>query len=212
MSGYNRKEKTFTLTATKLEHYHRHHRHDTLPREICPICHYQYGKEYMEIVATFLTANGFEVVDIGDVHITINTPSKPYKKFGMWVTKESDALYQLLAGRTDPQPGSLPSDSSDLDPYAAALSKNDEFSPQQANPLNQLHAWLNDLKAQIYIELQQAELQYDHLKTIQEDSLEDNDQGPFEQSRHTVIIQQAKLSVIDQIQAKIEDLLKIYPR
>jgi SAM-dependent methyltransferase len=136
MSGYNRDAKTFTLTAVKMEHYHRHHTHATFSRKICPICNSQYGQEYMEMVATFLTANGLEVVDVGDAHITINAPSKPRKKFGMWVTKESDALYQLLAGRIEPRPGSLPQGNSFLETDDIE-SSHDEVPPsfQEINAL-----------------------------------------------------------------------------
>lgn len=139
MSGYNRKDKTFTLTAIKLEHYHRNHPHTSFSRDICPICHAQYGREYMQPVAAFLRGNGFEVLDVGDLHLTISAPSKPRKKFGMWITKESDDLYQLLAGKIEPLPGSLPKDSEALDPY-----RHDAPLP----PLDQFAAWLHDLKAQ----------------------------------------------------------------
>ena len=203
MSGYNRDAKTFTLTAVKMEHYHRHHTHATFPRKICPICNSQYGQEYMEMVAAFFTANGFEVVDVGDAHITISAPSKPRKKFGMWVTKESDALYQLLAGRIEPQPGSLPQNNSFLKTEGIE-SSHDEVpaSFQEIDSFMRLNAWLDDLKEQIHLKLQQAETQVKHFSAMPEDSFESGDREAFEQARHTVIACQAELALIDRIQSK----------
>jgi hypothetical protein len=203
MSGYNREKKTFTLTATKMEHYHRHHTHATFSRKICPICNSQYGQEYMEMVAAFFTANGFEVVDVGDAHITISAPSKPRKKFGMWITKESDALYQLLAGRIDPQPGSLPQDNSFLETEGIEGSHDEVLASfQEINSLMHLNAWLDDLKEQIHLNLQQAEAQVEHFSAMPEDSFESDDREAFEQARRTIIACQAELALINRIQSK----------
>jgi hypothetical protein len=203
MSGYNREKKTFTLTAMKMEHYHRHHTHTTFPRKICPICNAQYGQEYMQMVAAFLTANEFDVVDVGDAHITISAPSKPRKKFGMWVTKESDALYQLLAGRIDPQPGSLPQDNSFLEADDIESSYDEvPASFQEIDSLMRLNAWLDDLKEQIHLKLQQAEAQVEHFSAMPEDSFEGGDREALEQAIRTVIACQAELALIDRIQSK----------
>ena len=155
------------------------------------------------MVAAFLTANGFEVVDVGDAHITISAPSKPRKKFGMWVTKESDALYQLLAGRIEPQPGSLPQDTSFLEAEGTG-SSHDEVpaSFQEIDSFMRLNAWLDDLKEQIHLNLQQAEAQVEHFSAMPEDSFGSGDREAFEQARHTVIACQAELALIDRIQSK----------
>ena len=146
MSGYNRKEKSYTLTAERMEYYHRHHNHTNNPRKLCPICSAQYGQEYMEIAADFFRKNGFEVLEVGDAHITIAAPSKARKKYGMWITKETDDLYQLLAGRADPQPGSLPADPDELEPRADYLPEASAFSND--TPIEAFHHWLQELKAE----------------------------------------------------------------
>ena len=185
MSGYQREEKTFILTATKMEHYHRHHTHATFSRNICPICHAQYGQEYMQAVARFLTANGFDVVDVGDAHVTISAPSKPRKKFGMWITKETDALYQLLAGRTEPQPSSLPQDDSFLESGDVEIAQ-DHLSK---SPIRNLADWLNGLKEQKQNDLQYRQCQ--HANTTDENR-----------------VIQTEIALIERIQAKIHEILE----
>lgn len=135
----------FTLTVSRMEHYHRNHPHMSFPRDVCPICHAQYGQEYMEAVAAFLTANGFDIVDIGDLHVTITAPSKPRKKLGTFITKETDALYQLLSGRTEPQAESLLQNGDE----APDISSPPDFSARDTDPLNHLNVWLDDLKTHI---------------------------------------------------------------
>ncbi len=147
MAGYNRKEKSYSLTAERMEYYHRHHNHTSYPRKLCPICSAQYGQEYMEIAAAFFRKNGFDVLEVGDAHLTISAPSKARKKYGMWITKETDELYQLLAGRIDPQPGSLPASPDDLDPHENHPSETSDF-PSTETPLEAFQAWLQDLKCQ----------------------------------------------------------------
>jgi hypothetical protein len=131
-----------------MEHYHRNHPHTSFPRDVCPICHAQYGHEYMEAVAAFLTANGFDIVDIGDMHVTIMAPSKPRKKFGTLITKETDALYQLLSGRTEPQAESLLQDNAEIQ-RVSSLPEHESIVEPGQDPLNRLNAWLDELKVQI---------------------------------------------------------------
>lgn len=204
MSGYNREKKTFMLTVTKMEYYHRHHTHTTFPREICPICNAQYGQEYMQMVAAFLTANGFDVVDIADAHIAISAPSKPRKKFGMWITKETDALYQLLAGRTEPQPGSLPQDGNLFNIAGIEHFQDDELASSQENtPIMYLHVWLADLKKQKHLALQQEK------SRIQQSApLTENTDNTGEHENRTIITCQAELAFIERIQTKIQELLE----
>ncbi len=181
MSGYNRDQKTFTLTAIKLEHYHRNHPHTSFSRGVCPICHAQYGQEYMEPVAAFFRANGFDVVDVGDAHITISAPSKPRKKFGMWITKETDELYQLLAGRIEARPGSLP--------HLVNFEEYDERESHERKsvsllesdrPIIRLEAWFQEFK--------------EHL---QRDS-----------KNRPAIVSAAEIRLIQTIQAKIQELIQ----
>lgn len=178
MAGYNRKEKNYTLTAERMEYYHRHHNHTSYPRKRCPICSAQYGQEYMEIAATFFRRNGFEVLEVGDAHITISAPSKARKKYGMWITKETDELYQLLAGRIDPQPGSLPAAPNELDPcetYASATPNVPATEP----PLETFQRWLQELKHQKLKELDAAS--------------------------SSANIHQAEIDLIERIQAKLDE-------
>ncbi len=100
----------------------------------------------MEAVAAFLSANGFEVVDIGDLHVTINAPSKARKKFGTLITKETDALYQLLSGQTEPEPASLRQDVGDT-PADIFVSTPGSITSRKSDPLRELHDWLDELKA-----------------------------------------------------------------
>jgi len=199
MSGYNRQEKTFTLTAVKMEHYHRNHPHAAFSRKICPICNAQYGQEYMEVVAVFFRSNGFDVVDVGDAHITISAPSKPRKKFGMWITKETDALYQLLAGRIEPQPGSLPPVFNFNGNEAPVFSEaNIVISSENDSPLAQLRSWLKELTEQKQSELQQAQRQ----------SKQYREQENMRQTRPIIIVRQTELALITLIQTKIQEFME----
>ena len=150
MAGYNRKEKSYTLTAERMEYYHRHHNHTSYPRKLCPICSAQYGQEYMEIAADFFRKNGFEVMEVGDAHITISAPSKARKKYGMWITKETDELYQLLAGRIDPLPGSLPASPNELEPRDEPGLKIPNFSNEA--PAEAFQNWLQKLQTESIVQ------------------------------------------------------------
>lgn len=76
----------------------------------------------------------------------------------MWVTKESDALYQLLAGRTEPQPGSLPQNISFLE-IDGIETVPDEApgNAQEIEPLLRLSDWLDEQKEQIQRSAKTAE-------------------------------------------------------
>ena len=177
-SGYDLDTQTFTLTATKMEYYHRHHPHTSFPRSACPICHAQYGREYMDMIAAFLIANGFDVMDTGEAHVTIKASSKPRKKFGTWITKETDALYQLFSGRIEPRSESLQLKPDMLDSEISPSFQADNVLPgQDDDPLLRLNVWLNDLKAQKQSDLKHADV---HIE----------------------------LALIEQIQAKIQELLE----
>lgn len=179
MAGYNRKEKSYTLTAERMEYYHRHHNHTSYPRKLCPICSAQYGQEYMELAAAFFRKNGFDVQEVGDAHITISAPSKARKKYGMWITKETDDLYQLLAGRIDPQPGSLPDNPNELDPHEAHPPETPD-SPTDGTPLEAFQTWLQELRCQKLEKLEAG------------NSLSD--------------IHQAEIDLIERIQTKVDEL------
>lgn len=142
----------------------------------------------MQAVANFLTANGFDVTDVGDAHVTISAPSKPRKKFGIWVTKETDALYQLLAGRTEPQPGSLPHDSGLFESTASEIAQDETPRSKNISSLNDLADWLDDLKEQKRRTLQH--LQHQHADLEEE---------------HRVI--QAEIALIERILFKIQAIL-----
>jgi hypothetical protein len=132
----------------------------------------------MDMIAAFLTANGFDIIDTGEAHVTIRASSKPRKKFGTWITKETDALYQLFSGRIEPRPESLQLDCGMLDSeIGSPLQSHDVLPAQNGNPLLRLNVWINELKAQKQSELQHADA---HIE----------------------------LALIEQIQAKIHELLE----
>ena len=137
----------------------------------------------------FFGANGFDVVDVGDAHITIAAPSKPRKKFGMWITKETDDLYQLLAGRIEAQPDSLPrlvnfeeDDGREFDEPTFRPSLEIE------GPITRLRTWLQDLMEQKQVELRQTR---EHpTKT------------------RSIMVCNSEIAIIQRVQDKIQELLE----
>ena len=73
-------------------------------------------------------------------------------------------------------------------------------------PILHLHDWLTEQKEQIYSELQEAKSLLERFRSMSKDDFEDGDRKAFEQSRLTIVSKQAELTLIERVQAKIQQL------
>lgn len=87
------KERTFNLTVTKMEYWHRHAAHNNQPG--CVFC-----EGDMKNVAEYLGKQGLQVVDVGHAWVTIRA-EKNYRRINGGMTDETDFLFKLVSGRQE---------------------------------------------------------------------------------------------------------------
>lgn len=89
--SYNKKNKTFNLTVTKMRYWHRHTNHQN--EKDCIYC-----QEDMIVVAKYLEGLGFEILGSGENWLKIKA-EKNYRDVAGGRTDETNYLYELISGQ-----------------------------------------------------------------------------------------------------------------